>query len=115
MTTLRGMISSLVFCFFLISCGPSTFLISKENRAYYFGRESDNLHRILCESGDLESVLNGTHIRDDLKSELYKYNCTEARSEQKVISLYLFLTPEEKKELKRSFVLHDYVINYVPC
>jgi len=99
----------------LYSCVPSTFLISKNGRAYYFGRESDRLQAILCESGDLEKILSGADLPERIKNDLFKYNCSEERSEEKVIATVLFMTPVEKKSLQRSFIEHDYTINYVPC
>ena len=100
---------------FMTGCAPSTFIISKEGRAYYFGRESKSLHRMLCESGDLEKILAETSIAEDIKKDFYKYNCTEQHSEQKVISLYLFLSPGEKEELKSAFREYNYTVNFVPC
>ncbi|MGC2063309.1 MAG: hypothetical protein WA610_10030 [Thermodesulfovibrionales bacterium] len=99
----------------LAACGPTTFIISKDNRAYYLGRKSENLHTMLCKSGDLELILSETIMPDDLKKELYRFNCTEERSKEKVLSLYLFLTPEEKEDFKSVFRRHGYTINYVPC
>lgn len=96
-------------------CGPTTFIISKGNRAYYLGRQSESLDTLLCKSGDLEHILSETIMPDDLKKELYRFNCTEERSKEKVISLYLFLTPEEKEDFKSVFRRYDYTINYVPC
>jgi len=105
----------LVLSFLLTGCSPSTFIISKNGRAYYFGRESDRLFNTLCVSGDLRDILDETSLPERIHNNLYKYNCTEERSEQKVIATFLFMTPEEKKALKRSFIRHDYTINYVPC
>lgn len=103
---------TLVLC---AACGPTTFIISKDSRAYYLGRKSESLHTMLCKSGDLEQILSETIMPDDLKKELYRFNCTEERSKEKVISLYLFLTPEEKEDFKSVFRRHGYTINYVPC
>lgn len=99
----------------LSGCAPSTFIISKDGRAYYFGRESDELRKMLCDSGDLERILSETIMPEHLKAAFLRYNCSEERSEKKVISTYLFLTPEERKALKSAFIRHGYVINYVPC
>jgi|Deesub1362A_J573_1020465.scaffolds.fasta_scaffold21357_1 hypothetical protein len=102
---------------FFFGCQSSTFLIVKENdtRAYRFGSTSKRLKRILCESGDFEKVLRDAAIPDNLKPQFYEYVCTEKVSKEKVVSLYQFLTPEERKSLKRSFVKHGYTVNYVPC
>ncbi|MDH4231578.1 MAG: hypothetical protein OEW04_06055 [Nitrospirota bacterium] len=93
----RRLLRSMVMAsMLLINCAPSTFIISKDGRAYYFGRKSRVLHEMLCESGDFEKILAEASIAEDIKKDFYKYSCTEQHTEQKVISLYLFLSPEEK-------------------
>ncbi len=106
---------SVIFIFIIAACQPSTFVISKGTRAYYFGRESKGLYRLLCETGDLKKVLRDSDIPVYLKEDFYRYICTDHRSEEKVISLYQFLTPEERRSLKRAFIKHGYTVNYVPC
>ncbi len=97
------------------STEKTSFIISKGNRAYYFGRQERSLKLTLCDSGDFRRILRDAQIRADLKKKLYRYVCTKEASEEKARATYAFLTPEEKKSLKYSFVLHGYAINYVPC
>lgn len=101
--------------FLLSGCAPSTFIVSNGIRAYYFGSESRGAFRMLCETGDLITVLNNAELPEEIKKDLYEYACTEQQSNEKVISLYTFLTPEEKKSLKQAFVRQGYTINSVPC
>ncbi|MBI5102081.1 MAG: hypothetical protein HZB33_09645 [Nitrospirae bacterium] len=115
MKTYTALLAAVLSAVFLMGCGATTFIISKDNRAYYLGRKSDSLHRMICLSGDLEAVLAETSIPDDLKKDLYRYNCTDERSKEKVVALYSYLTPEEKLELQSAFRRHGYTINYVPC
>ncbi len=112
---MKRFLAIIIFAALLSACQPSTFVISKGTRAYYFGRESKSLQRLLCDSGDLNRILRDATIPEHLKEGFYIYVCTENRSEQKVISLYQFLTPEERKSLKRAFIRHGYTVNYVPC
>jgi hypothetical protein len=110
------MIFAILFtAMFLTGCAMTTFIISKDNRAYYLGRKSDSLYQMICKSGDLEAVLSETSMPEELKKELYRYNCTDERSKERVVALYNYLTPEEKEELKSAFRRHGYTINYVPC
>ncbi len=104
-----------VFILLLTGCAPSTFIVSNGIRAYYFGSNSKGAYKMLCTSGDLARVLRDTELPDEIKKDLYEYTCSERRSNGKVISLYTFLTPEEKKNLKRAFVRKGYTINSVPC
>ena len=111
----RKLQAGLLAVLFLAGCAASTFIVSKDGRAYYLGTKSDAVYRMLCKSGDLEHVLTETSVPDDLKQDFYRYNCSEERSKEKVVSLYTFFTPEEKEQLKSAFRRHGYDINYVPC
>jgi len=99
----------------LSACAPATFLVSKGNRAYYIGSRSKQLNRLLCQSGDMDRVLERTDFPEDIERSLYRYVCTDEGSVEKATSIYLFLTPDEKKELKRAFIKEGYTVNYVPC
>lgn len=111
----RSLIFSVFLLLLLSGCAPSTFLFNNGIRAYYFGSESKGAYKMLCKSGDLGNILRDADLPEEIKKDVYEYACTEHRSNEKVISLYTFLTPEEKKSLKRSFIRHNYTINSVPC
>jgi hypothetical protein len=97
------------------SCHPSTFLIGKDGSYAYFGRGRPHLYQELCVRDELRSILSESGLPDDMKGDFYEYACSEQRSYDKVVSLYLFLTPEEKERLKASFVKHGYEVNHVNC
>lgn len=92
----------------------STFLVSKDGRGYFFGRDRDELYRMLCDSGDLKKILEDTNLLQDVKDNLYKYNCTQ-RSGDKVKEIYASLTVEQRKDLRTAFKMNGYDINYLPC
>jgi hypothetical protein len=111
----RRMLTGLLTILFLAGCATTTFIVSKDGRAYYLGTKSNAMYAMLCKSGDLEHLLAEISVPDDLKKDFYRYNCSEERSKEKVASLYTFFTPAEKEELKSAFRRHGYDINYVPC
>jgi len=115
MKNMFGVFGALAALLFFAGCGPSTFILNKDGVAAYFGREEGFLHTLLCDAGDLKKVLSETGIPGNIQQDLYRYNCTAERSAEKLISLYLYLSPEEKLELQRAFKKHDYVINYINC
>lgn len=114
---MKHLLAALAFIVLLASasCAPSTFIVSNDYGAYYFGSESDNLKRMICDTGDLERVLRDAEIPEHLKTDFYGYVCSEKRSREKVISLYAFLSPEEKRSLKRAFSMRGYMVNHVAC
>jgi len=115
MTIISRLLTCIAAVILLSGCANTTFIISKDGKAYYLGTKSRNLHAMLCESGDLKRVLAEVAIPDDLKKEFYKYNCSDEQSKEKVVAIYTFFMPEEKEALKSAFRRHGYDINYVPC
>ncbi len=115
MNSYLKILTGIAAAFILWGCAATTFIISKDGRAYYLGTKSKILNAMLCRSGDLQKILSETSIPEHLKKEFYRYNCTEEQSKEKVVAIYTFFTPEEKEELKSAFRRHGYDINYVPC
>jgi hypothetical protein len=97
------------------ACGPATFLIERDGTSAFFGRERPYLHTMLCDHAELKVVLRDADLPADVQNDFYRYACSEQRSYDKVASLYLFLTPREKINLKKAFEKHGYRVNYVPC
>ena len=96
-------------------CSPSTFLINKAGTSSYFGNNSPFLHKMLCTRNELRLILADADLPREMQSDFYRYTCSEERSYDKVISLYLVLTPVEKKQLKRAFEKHGYEVNRLHC
>ncbi len=109
-------IALILLLLIVAGCASSTFVITKGGEhGYYFGRVSKSLQKILCKSGDFRKILRDAQIPEHTKPEFYRYVCTEDANRDKVVSLYQFLSPEEKESLKRAFIKHGYTVNYVPC
>ena len=93
----------------------STFLVSKDGKGYFLGSKTNEIYKMLCESGDLKKVLSDTRLDEGLKDDLYKYNCSPERSKEKVKQIYTSMTPEQRKDLRTAFTKNGYDINYMPC
>ncbi len=115
MLNARLIIFTTVLLLVLAGCGKYNFIINKDDKGYYFGSESKILHKMLCQSGDMDRVLRTTHFPEEIEKDLYKYACSEERSRKKAKSIYLFLSPEEQEELKDAFRGEGYIINYISC
>ena len=90
----------------------STFMVSKgEGKRGYLGSNSKTMYDMLCVSGDLEKVLEATHLSKEMKDTFYKYNCSAERSSDKVKQLFLSMTCEERKDIKTAFKANGYSIN----
>ncbi len=107
---------ALILCaIFAAGCSPATFLISKDGESAFFGRERSSFYRLLCTGEELKTILADADLSSDVKNDLYHYTCSDQRSYDKVVSLYVFLTPDEKKKLKSAFIKHGYEVNYLNC
>lgn len=110
------------FCFIVAAAAvvfaagcSTTFRISKDGKGYFWGSDSRAIYAMLCESGDLKTILTDAHLRDDQRDDLYRFNCTAERSGQKVKLVYAAMTPEDRKGLRQSFKRHGYDINAMTC
>lgn len=108
---LTGIIVPVVFA---VSC-TSTFRVSKDGKGYILGSGSNALHKMLCESGDLEKILFDAQLSKEKKDDLFKYNCSAERSGSKVKQIYSSMTPQERKELRTGFKRNGYDINTMTC
>ena len=98
-----------------ISACTDTFLVSKDGKGYFVGSKSKNLHRMLCDTGDLKKILADTALPGAMSADLYKYNCTVEKSGKKVREMYVAMSPVQRKELRTAFRRNGYDINYMPC
>ncbi len=99
----------------LAGCGPTTFLVSRDGYSTYFGRRNTGLSKRLCTSGDLQRILASADISPIAKDGFYRYACSDEYSWDTLVSLYQFLSPDEKKELMRAFARFGYEVNLVRC
>ena len=115
MKRLYGHIGATLCVLLFAGCGPSTFLIDKAGTSAYFGSNSPFLHKMLCTRDELRLILADADLPRVMENDFYRYTCSEERSYEKVISLYLILTPVEKMQLKRAFEKHGYEVNRLHC
>jgi hypothetical protein len=92
-----------------------TFLVGKDGKGYFLGSTNQRTYDRLCASGDLEKVVADTQLSEEMKDELYRYNCSEDRSSDKVKKLYASMTKVQRKDIKNAFKANGYDINYLPC
>jgi len=97
------------------ACSSSTFLVHKGGKAYYLGNESKTMEAMICDSGDLKKILSGTELTKQMKTDLYRYNCSAEKSGKQVKEIYALMTPGQRKGLRVAFKENGYDINYRPC
>jgi len=98
------------------ACGSSsTFVASKDGRGYYLGNSKSAAYEMFCQSGDLKKILADTSLAQEMREELYQYNCGADRSNDKVRKLYASMTADQRKDLRRAFKRNGYDVNYIQC
>src|ERR1700687_1482161 len=98
---------------FLVGCGASTFLVSKDCNTYFLGDNEPVFDKMLCASGDFKKILDTSNLPQDVRESLYKAQCID-HSREDVKKIYASLTPEQKRDLKFNFQVHGYYVNYKP-
>ncbi len=96
------------------ACGY-TFTMTKNGLGAHFHSNSQAKYDMLCASGDLKKVLASIQLSREMKDSLYKYNCTDERSREKVLQIYASMTVQERQDIKKAFRKEGYIINYRPC
>lgn len=112
---MKLLIGAIMSTALLASACASTFVATKDGKGYYLGNSSNAAYERFCTSGDLQKILAGTQLSQDLKNDLFRYNCGPERSSTKVKQLFASMAPEQRKELRMSFKSNGYDINYIPC
>ena len=95
------------------ACSDS-FLVYKQGRGYFLENNSETKHTWLCKSGELEKVLADTRLDTDLRDRIYRYNCSEDRSKEKILETYSSMTIAQRTDLKNAFKKNGYEINHGP-
>ncbi len=99
----------------LAGCSANRFIVYKNGNAYYFASRSEGLKKMLCASGDFKKVLVAApSIPAATSRDLYYYTC-EKSNPNKVQTLFISLTPDQRKTLLNAFMAEGYDINFWPC
>ncbi|MBF0557867.1 MAG: hypothetical protein HQL08_03700 [Nitrospirae bacterium] len=98
------------------SACSDTFVITKDGKSYFFGSKREGFYKMLCESGDLKTIIAETQLPSKTQDDLYRFNCVlSEQSKEKVGEIYISMTPEQRRDLRLAFQNHGYDINYMEC
>ena len=103
-----------IVALFTAGC-TSTFLAHKDGKTFHLGNKTKTMYTMLCDSGDFKKILADTSLSQQMRNDLYQYNCLEEKGGQKVKEIYTSLTPGQRKSLRVAFKKNGYDINYRPC
>jgi hypothetical protein len=112
---MRKLVSAIAAAALFAAGCSSTFMMVKNGSGYMLGSDSNEVHRLLCESGDLQKILLVAQLSQGTKDDLYRYNCSPDRSRDKVKQVYASMVPAERKALRVAFKSNGYEINAMHC
>ncbi len=96
------------------ACTPMFMVGKGEGRGVFLGSNA-KAYDMLCVSGDLVKVLEATHLSGEMKEKFYEYNCSAARSGDKVKQLFASMTSEQRKDIRTAFKEKGYSVNGGSC
>lgn len=111
------------FAIFILACTTTMYisgctnniLVSKNGERYFLATKQNGLKKMLCDSGDMTAILQGSQLGKPLEDQLYANICAAAINKEKTLELLGSMTKEERERLKFSFQQHGYDVNYVFC
>lgn len=109
----RALITLAAIPLLLAGCA-STFLISKDCKTNFFGKNDRDLNAMLCDQGDLRRVLASAALPRETADRLFRARCVD-HSERQVGEIYKSLDRGRQRELKYAFRLNGYEVNYKPA
>jgi hypothetical protein len=114
MKTRTWIFISIMVTALVTSACSSTFLVYKQGKGFFLENNSKDKFELFCTSGDFEKVLADTQLDKKMRDDLYKYNCLDERSTEKILEVYATMTVAQRKDLRTAFRKNGYAINYGP-
>lgn len=94
-------------------CSTSDFRVYKSGKSFRVTSSSPEMKKILCDSGDMDSVLKDSGLPDPLQKELKEGICASGKAEKSMRNTLEGMTKEEQMALKDAFRRNGYEINKV--
>lgn len=92
---------------------PKTFRVYKNGSSFYVTDNSLKLRQVLCDSGDIDSIVKDSELPDLLQHELKDGICTSGKVKKSLFDTLNGLTREQNLALKDAFRRSGYEINKV--
>jgi hypothetical protein len=102
----------------LSGCGTSSnFVLYKSGTGKHFFVNSTRpeIKTYLCDTGDLEKVLNDSTLPANVRQDLVSSICATAKVKEKVLQVLDSMTKEQRSELKSAFQRNGYDVNIINC
>ncbi|GFE61428.1 hypothetical protein [Geobacter sp. AOG2] len=94
-------------------CESANFLVYKDAKHFYVTSNGEALKKVLCESGDINRILNDSRLPEALQKELHEGICSPNKVKKRLLAILEDMTPEQRSALKLAFQTNGYEINNI--
>lgn len=94
-------------------CSSGNFMVYKNGRSFFVTDDSYELKLVLCDSGDIDSIVKDSELPDSLQKELKDGICASDKSKTALMNTLGKMSNEQRNALKDSFNRNGYEINKV--
>lgn len=101
----------MVLAFMASGCSTRTFMVYKDGNNFFITRDCAERHRLLCDSGDIDRVVDGSGLPDHLQLRIKEAICSTDRAKNDMQDILGELTDEQLSSLKNAFRTLGYEIN----
>lgn len=94
-------------------CSSANFLVYKDAKHFYVTSDGESLKKVLCESGDINRILNDSGLPEALQNDLREGICSSNKVKGRLMATLEDMTPEQRSSLKLAFQNNGYEINTI--
>lgn len=94
-------------------CSSNDFRVYKDGKSYYLTSGNPKLGQLLCDSGDMDSILKDSGLPTLLQNGLKEGVCASSKSKERLADTLNGMTKAQRSALKDAFRRNGYEINKV--
>jgi hypothetical protein len=94
-------------------CSSNNFLVYKDAKHFYVTSTGPELKSVLCDSGDMDKIVNDSKLSDAMQKELKDGICSSNKVKERLMASLDAMTKEQRAALKGAFRNNGYDINVV--
>jgi len=92
-------------------CSSGNFLVNKSSKSFYLTSNSPDLKQILCDSGDMDVIVQDSELPVPLQKTLKESICDPGKDRGRLLYILGELTNEQRVSFKKAFLKNGYEIN----
>lgn len=94
-------------------CSSGNFMVYKDAKSFFITSGRPEMKRVLCDSGDMDSIVRDSGLPAPLQKDLKDSICTPNKDKRRLLATLEGMTKEQRAALKEGFRKNGYEINRV--